>query len=167
MSISELIEKNKEINNIAPVSSLFNEKNINQNELIATITSAEGKQVNVTGDVDEAMKLAFDTEGKVFGEVDFKRVLRKTDLYLMPLFCFLYACQFMDKNSTSYASVMGLRTDLNMVGDQYSWCGTAFYLGYLVFEFPVSTLLQRFPVSKTVSFFIVLWGILFVFACNA
>lgn len=36
--------------------------------------------------------------------------------------------------------------------------GTAFYLGYLAFEFPVSTVLQRFPVSKTVSFFIVLWG---------
>lgn len=121
MSTNEMIDKDNLNHNIAPVTSLFNEENINKHGLIATITSAEGKQVKVTGNVDEAMKLAFDAEGKVFEEADFKRVLRKTDFYLMPIFCFLYACQFMDKNSTSYASVMGLRTDLSMVGDQYSW----------------------------------------------
>lgn len=46
-----------------------------------------------------AIKFAFNGEGKVFQKADFKRVLRKTDLYTMPLFCFLYACQFMDKNN--------------------------------------------------------------------
>ena len=49
-----------------------------------------------------------------------------------------------------------------MVGDMYSWTGTSFYLGYLVFEF-ASMLLQRFPVTKTVSVFIILWGLYYVY----
>ncbi len=51
---------------------------------------------------------------------------------------------------------MGVRTDLKMVGEDYSWTGNAFYLGYLFFEFPASMCLQRFPVAKTLSAFIII-----------
>ena len=47
-----------------------------------------------------------------------------------------------------------------MVGDMYSWCGTAFYIGYLAFEFPANAILQRFPLAKATSAFIVVWGII-------
>ncbi|KAG5362762.1 putative transporter [Yarrowia sp. B02] len=88
-----------------------------------------------------------------------RRLLRKTDLYLCPVMMFVYAVQFMDKSTNSTASVMGLRDDLGMKGDMYSWTGTAFYLGYLAFEFPAVYLLQRFPLIKTLSAFIIVWGI--------
>ncbi|AOW07271.1 major facilitator superfamily domain-containing protein [Yarrowia lipolytica] len=88
-----------------------------------------------------------------------RRLLRKTDLYLCPVMMFVYAVQFMDKSTNSTASVMGLREDLGMKGDMYSWTGTAFYLGYLAFEFPAVYLLQRFPLIKTLSTFIIVWGI--------
>ena len=81
---------------------------------------------------------------------------------MLPVMCLLYCFQFMDKLSTSYASILGLREDLNMVGDMYSWTATAFYLGYLAFEFPASMLLQRFPVAKTVSVFIIVWELFYV-----
>lgn len=111
---------------------------------------------------DEAMRVALNLEGKtvVLDEERDKRLLRKIDFYLLPLVCFLYACQFMDKTTNSYAAVMGLKTDLNMKGDMYSWTGTAFYLGYLVFEFPANALLQRFPLAKTTGVFIFIWGVL-------
>ncbi|CUM64369.1 uncharacterized protein PRCAT00001971001 [Priceomyces carsonii] len=153
-----LSEKQEHDVQIEPIKSFTNE-NIKHDDVIATILSVEGKEVNLTGDVDEAMQLALKADHIHIDEETNKRLLRKTDLYLMPLLCFLYSCQFMDKVSNSYAAVMGLRTDLNMVGDMYSWCGSAFYLGYLFFEFPASALLQRFPVSKAVSCFIVIWGI--------
>lgn len=88
-----------------------------------------------------------------------RRLLRKTDLYLCPVMMFVYAVQFMDKSTNSTASVMGLREDLGMKGNMYSWTGTAFYLGYLVFEFPAVYLLQRFPLIKTLSSFIIVWGV--------
>lgn len=131
-----------------------------ENNVITTIISPHtGKVVNITNDVDEAMKFV-DDEKQV--EIDAKtnrRILRKIDMCLMPVMCLLYCFQFMDKLSNSFASILGLREDLNMVGDMYSWTGTAFYLGYLVFEFPASLLLQRFPVVKTVSVFIIVWGL--------
>ncbi|KAG5357969.1 putative transporter [Yarrowia sp. B02] len=87
------------------------------------------------------------------------RLLRKTDLYLCPIMIALYAVQYMDKASNSTAAVMGLREDLGMKGNDYSWSGTAFYLGYLIFEFPSVYLLQHFPMAKTLSAFIILWGV--------
>lgn len=68
-----------------------------------------------------------------------KRLLRKIDLYICPVMMLVYAVQFMDKQTNSTASVMGLRQDLHMEGNDYSWSGTSFYLGYLAFEFPAST----------------------------
>ncbi|GMF03647.1 unnamed protein product [Ambrosiozyma monospora] len=112
------------------------------------------------------MKLAADQESFEATEEDMQKVLKKTDLYLMPLICFLYAVQFMDKTSNSSASIMGLKTDLDMTGDKYTWVGSSFYLGYLFFEFPASVLLQKFPLAKVTSIFIVLWGtVLCLHAC--
>lgn len=88
-----------------------------------------------------------------------RRLLRKTDLYLCPLMMLVYAIQYMDKTTNSSASIMGLREDLHMASNDYSWTGTAFYLGYMAFEFPAVYLLQRLPLIRTLSAFIILWGI--------
>lgn len=140
--------------------STFSKDNINTDQILNTIRSIDGNVVDITGDVDEAMKYALDSEDVELTEEEGKKLLRKIDIFLLPLICLLYALQFMDKVSSSYAAIMGLRTYYNMVGDQYSWCGSAFYLGYLIFEFPVSMALQRFPVAKMSSLFIVLWGLI-------
>lgn len=153
------IEKSDEKNDLEPIVS-FTKEDIGSPNVLSTVISPSGREVKVTGQVDEAMKYAINHGGVTIDEATNKRLLRKIDLYLCPVMCFLYACQFMDKTTNSYASVMGLRQDLHMQGDMYSWAGTAFYLGYLFFEFPASALLQRFPVSKTVSVFIIIWGFL-------
>jgi ACS family allantoate permease-like MFS transporter len=33
------------------------------------------------------------------------------------------------ETTLSYASIMGLKEDLGLVGDQYSWLGSLFYFG--------------------------------------
>lgn len=153
-------EKDAEyVHTVEPTTS-FTVDNIHSKQPITSILSLDGKPVEITGDVDEAMELALRSQKIVLDKDTDRKLLRKIDLYIMPLLCFLYACQFMDKISNSYAAVMGLREDLNMVGDMYSWSGTAFYLGYLFFEFPASALLQRFPVAKTTGAFIVFWGVI-------
>lgn len=158
-SIEKKIETEKS-HNLHSVVSITADQLGDENAIITTIISPSGKKVEVTGDVDEAMKLAMNSGPPiVIDEATNSRILRKTDLYLMPLLCFLYSVQFMDKVSNSYASIMGLKQDLDMTGDKYTWVGSGFYLGYLFFEFPSSFLLQRFPMAKVASTFIVLWGI--------
>lgn len=56
----------------------------------------------------------------------------------------------LDKQSLAYASVYGLITDLKLVGTQYSWTSSMFYVGQLVSELPFMYLMSRFPLSKFV-----------------
>lgn len=119
----------------------------------------------MNGDIDMAFQLAQKSKGIVIDEATNRRLLRKIDLCLCPLMCIVYAIQFMDKLSNSYASIMGLREDLNMSGDIYSWTGTIFYLAYLLAEFPVSYMLQRVSLAKATGVFVIIWG--FVLAMGA
>jgi MFS family permease len=60
----------------------------------------------------------------------------------------------------SYAAVFSFRQDLRLTPAQYSWLGSAYFLGYLVFEFPGAYLLQRLPLSRTMGCTILAWGAL-------
>lgn len=120
-----------------------------------------GKKIQLN-DGDEIMKLGLVHEGEeveLTDELDSK-LLQKIDLHLLPIMCLVYCFQFLDKLSNSFASILGLREDLGMVGDMYSWSGSAFYLGYLVFEYPATRLLQKFPLAKTSGVLIFVWGII-------
>ncbi|KAL6024077.1 Allantoate permease [Candidozyma auris] len=133
-----------------------------RNEITTVISPHTGKPIHISTTGDAAMDYVLshnDEKVELDPETD-RKLLWKIDLYLLPLICLLYAVQFMDKMSNSYAAVMGLREDLDMHGDRYSWTGSAFYLGYLAFEFPCAYTLQRFPVITTVSIYIVIWGII-------
>nr|QFR37106.1 MFS transporter [Cyberlindnera americana] len=151
----QIDSKNDDV--ISPVMSITKEQ-IGTGQVITTVLSPNGLPVEVTGDVDEAMKLAVGAHVKLTPEQS-AYLLRKTDRCLLPLMCFLYAVQFMDKVTNGNAAIMGLKTDLKMTGDKYTYVGTAFYLGYLAFEFPASAALQKFPLVKTLSAFIFFWGV--------
>lgn len=129
--------------------------------VLDTIISPYGKRVVIDG-VDDAMDFAEQAKDiKVTPEED-RKLLWKIDLCMFPLMCLLYALQYMDKVTTSSAAVMGLRTDLKMEGDQYSWVGSSFYFGYLLFNLgPAQFIFQRTKrMAKVLAVFIVIWGML-------
>ncbi|KAF5985008.1 DAL5-Allantoate ureidosuccinate permease [Fusarium coicis] len=106
----------------------------------------------------EALTLCRDAD-EIEASPELDKALRwKLDLRLMPLLCFTYALQSIDKNTISYAAVFGLREDLNLKGDEFSWTGGIFYLGYLIWEFPTSMFLQRFPINYFMSGTVIAWG---------
>ncbi|KAF2008607.1 MFS general substrate transporter [Aaosphaeria arxii CBS 175.79] len=96
-------------------------------------------------------------------------VLRKIDLMLMPMLCWVYALQFADKTSLNYASLMGIREDthLDPKSQEYSWASSIFYAGYIAFEFPTTYLLRRLPLGKYTSVNIILWGGVLLCHCAA
>lgn len=51
-----------------------------------------------------------------------------------------------------------MKTDAHLVGDQYAWLTTIFYIGYMVGEFPSNVLFQKFDLARTCGIFIILWG---------
>ncbi|KAJ5668948.1 Major facilitator superfamily domain general substrate transporter [Penicillium macrosclerotiorum] len=113
-------------------------------------------------DADEAMKAFDDLQGETIelDEATNRRLLHIIDWHMMPIMCFIYGMNFLDKTTLSYASIMGLKEDLNLVGDQYQWLGSLFYFGYLAWEYPTNRLLQRLPLGKYSAACILTWGVI-------
>lgn len=87
-----------------------------------------------------------------------RSVLRKLDFIILPMMCLVYLMSFLDKQTLNYSNAYGLQTDLNLHGTDYSWVASVTNIGYLVFAYPSSLLLQKFPIGKFVSCAMLLWG---------
>jgi ACS family allantoate permease-like MFS transporter len=94
-----------------------------------------------------------------YTEADYKKLLKKIDRFLLPLMWFCYGVQQTDKTSLGTQAIFGMRTDTNLVGQQYSWLTTIFYLAYLIGEFPSNFLLQRWSLGKSLSIYMLFWGV--------
>ncbi|KEF56759.1 uncharacterized protein A1O9_06949 [Exophiala aquamarina CBS 119918] len=94
-----------------------------------------------------------------------KKLRRRIDLYLMPLLTISFLLQFLDKQTLSLASVMGLIQDMDLKGTQYSWSGSIFYFGYLTLSYPAAYLMVRLPLAKFLAICCIIWAT--VLACHA
>ncbi|RWA12074.1 hypothetical protein EKO27_g3027 [Xylaria grammica] len=94
-----------------------------------------------------------------YSEGYYQKLLWKIDLWLLPLMWFSYGTQQADKNSLSTQAVFGIREDTGLVGDQFNWLSTSFYISYLVFEAPGNWLMQRVHTGKFLGIAMVLWGV--------
>ncbi|KAJ3554998.1 hypothetical protein NM688_g2813 [Phlebia brevispora] len=88
------------------------------------------------------------------------KVLRKIDLWLMPVIVMVYFLQQLDKSSLSYTSVFNIVQETHLIGQQYSWLGSIVYVAQLVWQPVSSYLLVRLPVAKYLFFNVFMWGII-------
>ncbi|KAG2114300.1 uncharacterized protein F5147DRAFT_570447 [Suillus discolor] len=88
------------------------------------------------------------------------RIRRKIDGHVMPLMCAWV--QFMDKTTLGSAAILGIQEATHLTTNEL---GTAFYLSYLIFEYPQNLTLQRFPVGKWMSINVFVWAA--ALACHA
>ncbi|BGP13501.1 hypothetical protein JCM10213_000691 [Rhodosporidiobolus nylandii] len=65
-----------------------------------------------------------------------KRLVRKLDLVLTPLFFVVYLITFIDRANVGNARVAGLESDLGLKGYQYNISLTVFYIFYACWEMP-------------------------------
>ncbi|TXT07212.1 hypothetical protein VHUM_03382 [Vanrija humicola] len=74
----------------------------------------------------------------------------------------------MDKTSLTQGVIFGLREDTNMTDQEYANLTTLFYMAYAVAQFPFTWIMQRFPIGKALSVFVILWGacVMCLGACN-
>lgn len=97
----------------------------------------------------------------IFDEIDpaeEKALVRKLDRVIMPLMAAVYFFQYLDKGSINYAAIFGLKTDLKLTGEEFSWVVSLFYLGQLASEYPAAYVLSRFHITLFVGATIVVWG---------
>jgi MFS family permease len=124
---------------------------------------------HVEGKVDLDDRVKDDRANKILNEAggervaltpeNNRRVLRKIDLYILPIVLGIYLLQALDKATLAYASVFGLVDDAGLVGHQYSWLGSIVYLAQLVSQPFIAYILVRFPLGKFLAVIVLLWGI--------
>ncbi|KAF9269214.1 MFS general substrate transporter [Marasmius fiardii PR-910] len=71
-----------------------------------------------------------------------RRLLRKLDWYLLPLFTLLYCTNFVDRSGN--AKISGIEKDLHLVGFDYNIALTVFYIFYIAAEIPSNLALKHF-----------------------
>ncbi|KAF5322435.1 hypothetical protein D9619_000429 [Psilocybe cf. subviscida] len=107
------------------------------------------------GNGDEALRLIGIERTAQFSEEYNIALRRKLDWLIPPLCAAVYFTQFLDKTSLNYASIMGLP----ITGQRYNLVSLAFYLGFLVWEFPTVYISQKTRVAKYLGANIIIWGI--------
>ncbi|CAN8100739.1 unnamed protein product [Discula destructiva] len=90
---------------------------------------------------------------------------RKVDKRVLLVMIGTYFLQAIDKGTLSFASIMGIREDTNLVGQEYQWLTTCIYITILIVEYPQNWIIARVPIGKYLAFSIVAWGA--VLACTA
>ncbi|KAI0347076.1 MFS general substrate transporter [Trametopsis cervina] len=127
-----------------PSSPVVDEKAV-ESDTVSVVDTLQG---------DEALHLVGRERTAEFSEEYNKKLRRKLDLIIPPLCAAVYFTQFLDKTSLNYASIMGLP----IKGQHYNLISLAFYVGFLVWEFPTVYIAQKLPLAKYLGANIIVWG---------
>lgn len=87
-----------------------------------------------------------------------RRVLRKLDLHLAPLFIVLYFVAYLDRSNIGNAAVVGLNEDLGLSDSQYSTAVSVFFATYVAFEIPVVLGMKKLQPQRAISLMCLGWA---------
>ncbi|PWN45399.1 transporter, partial [Ceraceosorus guamensis] len=90
---------------------------------------------------------------------EYKRLLRKIDLAIVPYVTLLYLLSFLDRVNIGQAATLGLRTDLGLVGNQYAVALTVFFVSYVAVELPSMIWFKKIGVRYCIPAIMVAWAI--------
>ncbi|KAL1613038.1 hypothetical protein SLS60_001270 [Paraconiothyrium brasiliense] len=122
-------------------------------------TDEKAEHINYDRIDDELAKYA-NAEAIEISPEENKRLKRMIDKRVLPIMVFTYFLQALDKGTMSFASIMGLRTDIPVLSDnsKFAWLTTCIYIAVLIVEFPTNWLIQRVPIAKYLGFNIMAWS---------
>ncbi|CAI6082022.1 unnamed protein product [Clonostachys chloroleuca] len=87
-----------------------------------------------------------------------RRLLRIADKWIMPLLFVTYMFQYLDKSTLANTAILGLRSDLHLQGQDYSWASSIFNFGYLAASAPIAFMIVRLPMAKFMAVSVSIWG---------
>ncbi|EXK43693.1 hypothetical protein FOMG_02626 [Fusarium oxysporum f. sp. melonis 26406] len=94
------------------------------------------------------------------GTEEEKKLVRKIDLFILPMMWVMYLLSYMDRTNIGNAKIAGMDKDLNLDSNKYSIVLVVFFVGYVVFEVPSNMILTRTRPSRYLPGIIILMGVL-------
>ncbi|CAG8681556.1 17426_t:CDS:10 [Rhizophagus irregularis] len=94
-------------------------------------------------------------EDKEFEE----KLVRKMDFRIMPLLILLYFLAFLDRVNIGNAKLTTMEKDLGLVGSEFNWCLSIFFIGYILFEVPSNIALIKTSAFLWIALIMFSWGV--------
>ncbi|KAI7855502.1 major facilitator superfamily domain-containing protein [Circinella umbellata] len=110
---------------------------------------------NSSSDIEKNSGENFDSYVKTKAEVKY---VRKIGWTFLPLMTTIVTVQLADKSALAISAVLGIYEDTGISGSEFSWLGSIFYLGYLIFLIPNQILVQKFTIRRYLGVMITIWG---------
>ncbi|KAK3369539.1 pantothenate transporter liz1 [Lasiosphaeria ovina] len=88
-----------------------------------------------------------------------RRLLLKLDLAILIISCFGFFMKFLDQTNMISAYISGMREDLGMLGNEYTYATTAYTVGYAIMQVPSTLIVQKIPPAIWLGAMEVGWGI--------
>ncbi|KAI9322785.1 major facilitator superfamily domain-containing protein [Dichotomocladium elegans] len=96
-----------------------------------------------------------------------QKLVRKINCILLPLVAWIIMVHFSDGAALSVSAVLGIYEDTNLTGSQFSWVGSIYFLGYLVYQVPNQFFMQKFPIGRYLGVMMIIWGVVMVCTSQA
>ncbi|KAF7508551.1 hypothetical protein GJ744_009100 [Endocarpon pusillum] len=88
-----------------------------------------------------------------------KKLIRKLDLYIVPMVMLLYLLSFLDRVNIGNALLYGMKEDLSLTGPRFQVAVSILFVTYILSELPSNLVLKRFRPSRWIAFITTGWGI--------
>ncbi|KAF9732185.1 transporter C1002.16c-like protein 8 [Paraphaeosphaeria minitans] len=92
------------------------------------------------------------------------RLLRKLDCRIIPMLCWVYLMNFMDRVNIGNARLYGLEEDLGLVGSQYQIAVGILFVTYCLFETPSNLIIKRLQPARYLGGLLFAWGMVATFS---
>ncbi|ORY15893.1 major facilitator superfamily domain-containing protein [Clohesyomyces aquaticus] len=89
-----------------------------------------------------------------------KKLVRKFDMYLVPIVMLLYLLSFLDRVNIGNARLYKLETDLGLDSTQFQTAVSILFVTYILSELPSNLVLKKLRPSRWIAFITVAWGII-------
>ncbi|KAJ7180788.1 MFS general substrate transporter [Mycena filopes] len=96
-----------------------------------------GLAANQSNDSQSTPNVAIDPEAE-------RKLARKLDWILLPLFTLIYCTNIVDRTAIGNAKIAGIEKDLGMVGIDYNIALTIYYIFYMLSDIPSNLALKHF-----------------------
>ncbi|KAF8693162.1 hypothetical protein AX14_002310, partial [Amanita brunnescens Koide BX004] len=98
-------------------------------------------------------------------EEEYRRILRKVDIRLLPCVSMLYLLSFLDRSNIGNAKIAGMVRDAHLTGLKYNIVCIGYFIPYALAEVPSNILLKFIRPSRWIPSIMVAWGIVMTLMC--
>ncbi|XWW98103.1 hypothetical protein V2A60_006099 [Cordyceps javanica] len=89
-----------------------------------------------------------------------RRLVRKLDVIIFPVFFIVYMLSFLDRINISNAKIQGMVEELELTGHRFNVALFVYFVSYIVFEIPSNMLIRKLRPSLFISGLMFSWGII-------